>query len=84
VAERPDVEPFNPYDEWKAMPAFASKNLQSVYHTTVHFPSDADADAFFKLIDRPRRRVLWWPTSDGHKDGSSTFAYVAIEPAQAA
>jgi hypothetical protein len=76
--------PFDPYHEWKAMPAFTSRNLHSAYKVVVHFTSDAHADEFFKLINRPRRRVLWWPEPDGHKDGSIKFAYVAVDPAKAA
>lgn len=58
--------PMNPDDEWEGMPGFRNNSLEGAAAVRIHFPTDEDADAFFKLIDRPRSRWLWWPQSDGH------------------
>jgi hypothetical protein len=75
---------FDPYAEWTGMPAFTQRDLRSACKVVVHFATDADADAFFELIDRPRKRTMWWPKPDGHTGGGGRFAYVADELAQAA
>lgn len=58
----------DPEAEWDqaGMPAYSNERKHGAYQTTVHFPTEEDADAFFKMIDRPRARWLWWPQSDGH------------------
>jgi len=60
----------DPYAEWEAMPEFEQDDLQSVWHVTVHFKSDTDAEAFFKLIGQEKRSYTWWPESDGHVGSS--------------
>jgi len=68
----------DPSDEWQAMPAYESRNLQAAYHVTVSFKSDEDAATFFRLIDRPKKKRMWWPASDGHKGSDTKLAYVAV------
>lgn len=55
--------------EWAqaGMPAYDSDDLMhSAYRTVVHFRNDDDAEAFFRMLNRPRARYLWWPEVDGH------------------
>jgi ParB-like nuclease domain len=75
-------EPFDPEREWQGMPEFKSENLGSVFHVVVHFKSPEDAEAFFRLIDRPQQKSMWWPESDGHKTSDYRSAYVAADAAQ--
>lgn len=57
---------FDVTGEWEGMPRFQNPGKMSAYTCVVHFPSHQDAAAFFKLIDRPLTRTLWWPEHDGH------------------
>ena len=72
LGERTDA-----FAEWTDMPDFESVDLHAAFHTIVHFPTDADADAFFALIDREKTKSLWWPTDDEHVGSDVTVAYVA-------
>lgn len=71
--------------EWAAagMPDFTSNNMESAYHTTIHFPTMEDAEAFFKMIDRDRKSYIWWPSTDGHRGMNAHRQYVMVkgEPA---
>jgi len=67
----------DPYAEWEGMPEFEQDDLQSVFHVSVHFKSDTDAEAFFKLIGQEKRSYTWWPESDGHKGSDIKMQYVA-------
>jgi hypothetical protein len=69
----------DPYAEWDGMPDYEQDDLQSVFHVTVHFKSDTDAEAFFKLIGSEKRSWLWWPESDGHVGSSLHHQYVAVD-----
>ncbi len=60
----------DPYAEWEAMPEFEQGDKDSVFNVTVHFKSDEDAEAFFRLIGSEKRSWLWWPESDGHVGSS--------------
>lgn len=55
--------------EWSeaGMPGYESQNLESAFKVTVHFATDDDADEFFKMLDRPRKSIMWWPKDDGHR-----------------
>jgi hypothetical protein len=53
-------------DDWQGMPEFEQPSLKSAFHTTIHFATQEDADAFFVLIERTKAPSLWWPTDDGH------------------
>lgn len=66
-------------DEWIGMPDHEQGELKGAASLTVHFPTDADADDFFRLIGRPRARTLWWPEPDGHKGSDIHLEYVADE-----
>ena len=57
---------FDVTGEWDGMPRFQNPGKESAYSTVVHFPSHGDAAEFFRLIERPLTRSLWWPSSDGH------------------
>ncbi len=63
-------DPTDPYAEWEGMPDYEQDGLQSVFHVSVHFKSETDAEAFFSLIGQMKRRYTWWPESDGHVGSS--------------
>ncbi len=69
----------DPYAEWEAMPEFEQGDKGSVFNVTVHFKSDEDAEAFFRLIGSEKRSWLWWPESDGHVGSSLHHQYVAVD-----
>jgi hypothetical protein len=69
--------PLDPTAEWTGMPDYTQKNLNSVFSCVVHFRSDADADAFFEGIDRPKRKSFWWPTDDEHVGSTVHEQHVA-------
>jgi len=69
----------DPYAEWEAMPEFEQGDKGSVFNVTVHFKSDTDAEAFFKLIGQEKRSYTWWPESDGHVGSSLHHQYVAVD-----
>jgi len=70
-------DPTDPYAEWDGMPDYEQDDLQSVFHVVVHFKSDTDAEAFFKLIGQEKRRYTWWPETDGHVGSDIGEQYVA-------
>lgn len=55
-------------DEWDraGMPGYASEDMTGAYQTTVHFRTEADADAFFAQLERPKAKRWWWPEPDDH------------------
>lgn len=61
--------PVDPWAEWDnaGMPDYDQEDKQSAASVTIHFPTEADADKFFELIDCPRRKSMWWPHDDGHQ-----------------
>ena len=61
------------------MPEYEQVDRNSVFRTTVHFRSSDDADAFFRLLDRPRKSSFWWPESDGHQGSNVAEQYVTDE-----
>ena len=69
----------DPYAEWEGMPEFEQGDKGSVFNVTVHFKSDEDAEAFFRLIGSEKRSWLWWPESDGHVGSSLHHQYVAVD-----
>ena len=69
----------DPYAEWDGMPDYEQGDKGSVFHVTVHFKSDTDAEAFFKLIGQEKRSYTWWPESDGHVGSSLHHQYVAVD-----
>jgi hypothetical protein len=65
LVEATGDQPLNPFDEWEGMPDYETNNHQSVFHTTVHFLSEEDADKFFAMLKQEKRASTWWPTHDG-------------------
>ncbi len=66
-----------PDDEWVGMPEFEQDDRKGIFHVIVHFASDTDADAFFALLDKPKKSQMWWPEHDGLKGSSLHHEYVA-------
>ena len=64
-------------DDWQGMPEFDQPDLKSAFHTTIHFASHEDADAFFLMIERAKAPSLWWPADDGHSGSDYRVAVVA-------
>jgi len=64
--------PTNPYQEWEGMPDFNQTSKESDFKVTVHFKNEDDVDAFFAIIERPKKASMWYPEGDGHI-GSSVF-----------
>jgi len=71
------ANPADPNSEWEGMPDFAQGDMTGAFATHVHFMTEDDADEFFRLLGRPRARVLWWPEHDGHKGDPLTHRVVA-------
>lgn len=67
--------------EWDAagMPGYSSDDLQGAYRTTISFRTEADAEEFFRQIDRPKTKKMWWPAPDDHVGLLST-ARILAEP----
>jgi hypothetical protein len=72
---------FDVTGEWDGMPGYTNSNKTGAYSTVVHFRSHDDAHEFFKLIERPLTRSLWWPQGDGHV-GSTRSHYEEIAGGQ--
>lgn len=62
----------DPMDEWKGLPDYSSEDRSSHWSCRVHFASEADVEAFFELIGRPRHQILWWPEDDPYSGGTTT------------
>lgn len=65
------------FSEWQGMPEFKQEDRQSAFRTTIHFATEADADAFFALIERNKKSSMWWPKDDGLIGSNINEAYVA-------
>jgi hypothetical protein len=70
-------DPIAPEDEWEGMPDFEQDDRQSVFHATVHFATEEDADRFFELLGVSRRARFWWPASDGLVGSDASAEWVA-------
>lgn len=64
-----DAGPVDAQAAWDAagMPDYEQGDLSGAASVVVHFPTEEDAERFFALIERPRRKTIWWPDADGHK-----------------
>ena len=62
--------------EWVGMPEFEQPNKNSYFHTVIHFTNEENANAFFDLINRPKRKTFWWPVDDGLVGADKDFHYV--------
>lgn len=73
--------PLNTAAVWKAsgQPDYEQGDKESAYRTTVHFRTDADADAFFEMLGKPKNRYLWWPDGDGHRGSDATEQWTVQE-----
>lgn len=69
--------PIDPTREWEGMPEYDQNDENSTARVTIHFATHDDADAFFALIERPRRTSMWWPADDGKKRSDTSLTYVA-------
>ena len=59
------VEPVvDPYSEWEGMPEYENENLNPAARVIIQFLTLEDAEAFFKMIDRPKASSMWWPQGD--------------------
>jgi len=58
----------DPDSEWVAMPDYEQEDMRSVFRTIVHFMTQEDADAFFKMLDRPRAKYIYWPLPQESRD----------------
>lgn len=72
-------EHVDPMDEWAGMPDFVQQERGSVFHVTVHFASEEDADRFFGLIGIDRRARTWWPETDGLVGSTLSEVWVGAE-----
>lgn len=70
-------EPPAPEAEWVGMPDYDQPDARSVAHATVHFASEADADAFFEKLGVRRAPSFWWPEHDGLVGSNVGEAWVA-------
>lgn len=63
--EHISTTPLDVEGEWENMPEYNSDNKESVFHCTIHFASNTDADNFFDLIGIEKKSSTWWPEPDG-------------------
>lgn len=70
------AEPLDPFAEWKGMPEFDAEDKVAAFRVAISFISEQDAEDFFKLIDRPKKSVMWWPTDDGHIGSTVKMQYI--------
>jgi hypothetical protein len=61
------------------MPEFTQPNKHSPFHCVVHFTSEDNAKAFFDIINRPMRKIFWWPQDDGLVGADKDFHYISEE-----
>ena len=66
----------DPFDEWKGMPDFDSEDKVAAFRVAISFPTEQDADDFFKMLDRPKKSALWWPSNDGHIGSTVKMQYI--------
>jgi ParB-like nuclease domain len=83
LAEAAQVDPLG---EWQAMPDYENADLRGAASVIVHFATEQDTEAFFKLIGQPRpkgprlRGSIWWPARDGHRGMDLKAAYASVDP----
>jgi hypothetical protein len=68
----------DPTEEWVGMPEYAVENLLAARTVLIAFETEADATAFFALIERPLARRMWWPQK-GRRGQFSDEVYQAVE-----
>jgi hypothetical protein len=70
---------FDPMEEWQGMPDYDHQDLEAFQSIHIHFSSQADVDAFAKLIKQPitaETSWLWFPKQESkrlkkHRYGSA-------------
>lgn len=72
--------PTDPSAEWAGMPEYTNTNKDPIT-VLIRFPSEADAIAFFAMIDRPRAKEMWYPHHDGLVVGDTSKEWVSAEVA---
>jgi len=77
LLESLSAKPIDPFKEWEGISDYRSEDKTSVFHTTVHFVSDDDADRFFDLLQRKKTGSFWWPNTDGHLGSTVKKQFVA-------
>lgn len=58
----------DPEAEWVDMPGYDQGDARSVERVIVHFMTHEDAAAFFKLVDRPKAKYIYWPNPEPSRD----------------
>jgi hypothetical protein len=66
----------DPFEEWKGMPDFDSEDKVAAFRVAISFSTEQDADDFFKMLDRPKKSSLWWPSNDGHIGSTVKMQYI--------
>ena len=69
----------NPEDEWVAMPDYEQNDARSVAKVIVHFMTQEDCDAFFRMLDRPRAKYIYWPEEQSGQDSRQIDEWVLGE-----
>ena len=77
ILESTGSNPIDAFDEWEGMPDFDQGDKTSTFRVSIHFKSSEDAEAFFTLINRPKKSSMWWPVDDEHVGSDEFQKYVA-------
>jgi len=59
-----DEDGIDPYAEWKGMPEYEKRNLESKYRIIVHLETDEDLQRFAKAVNQkilPTTKYIWFP-----------------------
>lgn len=73
----------DPASEWQGMPEFQQDNAESFRHVIVHFPDEAAAEKFFKLIEQPdtgKTKTVWFPPQERMDTESKRYAADDAQP----
>jgi hypothetical protein len=78
------IQPLTQPDvEWVGMPDFSSEDMNPAFSIRVHFYTPKDQADFFKLIDRPQAKTIYWPESDGFIGSDARVAYISDDQTDA-
>jgi len=72
-----EADQIDAFAEWSGMPEYESADMNSVFRVVIHFATSDDSEAFFNLIERPKKTSMWWPEHDGHIGSNVNEVYVA-------
>lgn len=61
--------------EWFGMPEFVQEDHAPKYSVTIHFRSEGDTEAFFRLINqkRTKRKSYWYPEALPRKTADKIY-----------